>query len=357
MRIGIPRERKVHEGRVALVPAACAELVSRGHEVFVEAGAGLACGFGDEAFRRAGAGIADGPDALYRAAEMIVKVKEPQESEYARLRPEHLLFCFLHLAAAPGLTRVLLDTGLTAVGFETVDEDGRFPLLAPMSRIAGRLATQIGARLLTAPEGGKGILLGGLAGASRGRVVVLGGGAAGGSAAAVAAVLGAEVLVFDRDPDKLERARGLGANVTGLYPYPDALNEAVGQADLLVGAVLVPGARSPRLVGADAVRGMEKGSVIIDISVDQGGCIETTRPTTYAEPTFVWEGVVHFGVTNMPGAVPRSASQALSAVLTPYVARLAEAGWRETSPALAAGVNTSAGRLVHPALRELENFD
>ena len=264
------------------------------------------------------------------------------------------MFCFLHLAAAPELTRALLETGLTAVAFESVEQGGRFPLLAPMSLIAGRLATHYGARLLLGPEGGKGTLLGGAPGAPRGRVVILGAGVAGSNAAATAAALGAEVRVFDRDMAKLEQVPRLGANVTGLYPFPEPLSQAVAEADLLVGAVLVPSARSPHVVAADWVRTMERGSVVIDVSVDQGGCIETTRPTTYENPTYLWEGIVHFGVTNMPGAAPRTASQALSAVLTPYVLAFADSDWRRHHEPLARGVNVSSGRLVHPALKDLE---
>ncbi|MDJ0871254.1 MAG: alanine dehydrogenase [Gammaproteobacteria bacterium] len=354
MRIGIPREVKPNEGRVALIPAACAELVGHGHRVFVQAGAGELAGFADDEYRAAGARTVDGADDLYAAAGTIVKVKEPQPEEYARLREDHLLFCFLHLAATPTLARALLQTGLTAVAFESVEEGGRFPILAPMSLIAGRLAAHYGAHLLLGPEGGKGILLGGAPAAFRGRVVVLGAGVAGSNAAAVATTLGAEVRVFDRDMSKLESVRGLGPNVTALYPYPADLREAVATADLLVGAVLVPGARAPHVVTAELVKTMERGSVIIDISVDQGGCIETTRPTTYSSPTFAWEGVVHFGVANMPGAVPRSASQTLSAALSPYVVALGDPDWRHHHEPLARGINVSKGRLVHPALATLE---
>ncbi len=354
MRIGIPREVKSHEGRVALIPAACAELVAHGHEVYLQSSAGQLAGYADDDYRSAGVQPVATADELYGTAEMVVKVKEPQPEEYDRLREDHLLFCFLHLAAAPQLARALMRTGLTAVAFETVEADGRHPLLAPMSLIAGRLATHYGAHWLLDPDGGKGILLGGVPAAAPGRVVVLGAGVAGSNAAAVAAALGAEVKVFDRDVTRLEQLRELGANVTGLYPFPDHLSRAVAEADLLVGAVLIPGARSPHLVPADWVKTMEEGSVIIDVSVDQGGCIETTRPTTYDDPTFVWEGVTHFGVTNMPGAVPRSASQALSAALIPWVLALAEPDWRQRYGALARGVNVSDGRLVHPALSDLE---
>lgn len=353
MRIGIPREVKVLEGRVGLIPAAAAELVRAGHEVFLEQGAGEASGYADADYRALGVQILPDAATLYATALMIVKVKEPQPQELPLLRRDHLLFCYLHLAAVPELMQALCDIGLTAVAFETVAEGGRLPLLAPMSDIAGRIAIQAGAQLLTRPRGGKGLLLGGLPAAERGQVVVLGAGVAGGAAAAMAAAMGAQVTVFDRNRDKLEHMRALGNNVTALYPYADAIERAVVQADLLVGAVLIPGARAPHLVSAATVKGMQPGSVIVDISVDQGGCIETTRPTSYAEPTFVWEGVVHFGVTNMPGAVPRSASQALSAALIPYALQLAAGNW-EGDPALATGINVHAGRVVHPALQHVQ---
>ncbi|WP_127477362.1 alanine dehydrogenase [Sulfurivermis fontis] len=353
MRIGIPREVKTLEGRVGLIPAAAAELVRAGHEVAVQHDAGRLSGYADADYQAAGVSVLPDAAALYGWAQLVVKVKEPQPQEWPLLRADHLLFCYLHLAAEPALTQELLRIGLTAVGFETVEEaDGRLPLLAPMSDIAGRIAAQAGAWLLTAPQGGKGLLLGGLPAAERGHVVVLGAGVAGGSAARVAAALGAQVTVFDRNRDKLAMMRALGDNVTALYPYADAIERAVLAADLLVGAVLIPGARAPHLVSADTVRAMQPGSVVVDISVDQGGCIETTRPTTWAAPTYVWENVVHFGVTNMPGSVPRTASQALSAALIPYVQRLAQGGW-EAQAALARGVNVRGGAIVHPALQQL----
>ncbi len=353
MRIGIPREIKPQEGRIALVPAAVAQLVAEGHHVLVEQGAGVQSGYHDTRYRAAGAELVAGAAALYDRAELIVKVKEPLPEEVVLLRKEQRLFSFLHLAAASELMRQLCAVGLTAVAFETVQTaSGQLPLLAPMSDIAGRVAVQVGAHLLHRPQGGKGLLLGGLPAAERGRVVILGAGVAGGNAALLAADMGAEVTVFDRNRDKLGRMRALGNNVTALHPYPDALHDAVISADLLIGAVLIPGRRAPHLVSADTVRDMDEGSVIVDIAVDQGGCIETTRPTTYTDPTFVVDGVIHFGVTNMPGAVPRSASQALSAALTPYVSRLARDDW-QSDAALSRGINVADGEIVHPALREL----
>lgn len=353
MRIGVPSEVKILEGRVALIPAAVGQLVAAGHKVFVQQGAGNKSGYPDEQFRLAGARLAENAEQLYGEATLIVKVKEPQAQELPLLREDHILFSYLHLAAEPELMSSLQAIGLTAVAFETVETEQRqLPLLAPMSDIAGRIAVQVGTHLLYQPQGGKGILLGGVPAAERGRVVVLGAGTAGGAATTVAAALGAEVTVFDRNRDKLASMRALGNNVTGLYPYPDALHEAVVNADMIVGAILVTGARAPHLVSADTVREMGDGSVILDISVDQGGCIETTRPTTYDAPTFVWEGVTHFGVTNMPGAVPRTASQALCASLIPYVLRLAQADWREDAN-LRRGINLENGEIVHPALQEL----
>ncbi len=350
MRIGIPREIKTLEGRVGLVPAACAELQRQGHQVCVESGAGDLSGYGDEVYRALGVEVLPDAASVYAAAELIVKVKEPIAADLALLRREHTLFCYLHLAANRALAEQLCAIGLTAVAFETVSEGGALPLLAPMSDIAGRLAVQIGATLLQQPQGGKGLLLGGLPAAERGQVVIVGAGVAGGSAAAMAAALGAAVTVFDLKRERLVQMRALGNNVTALYPYVDSLKQAIRSADLLIGATLLPGRRPGHLVSAVQVRSMAPGSVVVDISVDQGGCIETTRPTNYADPTYVVDGVLHFAVTNMPGAVPRSASQALSAAILPYARQLAQGDWAHNA-ALSAGVNVRGGELVLPALR------
>lgn len=351
MHIGIPREIKPLEGRIALVPEACGELVRLGHRVLVERGAGEGSGFSDAAFEAAGAVLVADAETLYGESRLVVKVKEPWGPEVELLRAEQLLFCFLHLAANPDLTAHLCNIGLTAVAFETLVSDGKLPILAPMSDIAGRLAVQFGTTLLYAPNGGKGLLLGGLPAAERGRVVVLGAGNAGAAAVRMAASTGAWVTVFDRDPGKLAAMRRAGPNVTSLYPYTDSIARAVASADLLVGAILLPGARAPRLISEAQVAAMEPGSVIVDISVDQGGCIETTRPTTYDDPTYRVHDIVHFGVTNMPGAVPRSASGALCASLYPWVARMARPAWRD-DPVLAAAINVSGGDVVHPALKQ-----
>ncbi len=352
MKIGIPREIKPLEGRVALSPDACATLVQAGHEIFIEQGAGRLSGFSDDSYRAAGVRLCSDAAQTYGKAELLVKVKEPVAGDLLHLREDHRLFCFLHLAPDPELTRSLLGIGLTAVGFETVETDsGELPLLAPMSDIAGRLATQIGTHLLHQPQGGKGLLLGGLPGVERGRVVVLGAGHAGGNATAMAAAIGAGVTVFDLRRDRLAEMRALGNNVTGLYPYPERLRTHVAGADLLIGAVLRTGRRAPHVVSREMVASMEAGSVIVDISVDQGGCIETTRPTTYADPTYVEQGVVHFCVTNMPGAVPHSASHAISVALLPYVLQLAQADWEDCAD-LRRGINVRAGKVVHPALQD-----
>ncbi|HBE91617.1 MAG TPA: alanine dehydrogenase [Gammaproteobacteria bacterium] len=349
MKIGIPRETKPMEGRVALVPAAVADLVKRGHSVTVQQGAGVLSGYDDSVYQQAGAQLAENAETVFREATLIVKVKEPIRAEYALLKPDHILFSYLHLAAVPELAEHLVRTSLTAIAFETVMVDNQLPLLAPMSDVAGRVAVQIGTTLLQRQNGGNGILLGGLPAAHRGHVVIIGAGNAGSNAAIVARGLGANVTVFDRQRAKSLRMRELGDNVTALYPYHDDLARAVADADLVIGAVLTPGAKAPHIVTREMVRSMRPGSAIIDIAVDQGGCVETTRPTDYTAPTYVEEGVIHFAVTNIPAAVPRSASQALSAEVAPYAMLLAE-GQLDDNPALQQGINIRQGRIVHPAV-------
>lgn len=354
MRIGVPKETKTLEGRVALVPAAAGDLVNRGHEVWLEAGAGLKSGFDDAQYTRLGVKIAPDAAALYEKGQMIVKVKEPIAGDLAHLRADHLLFCYLHLAAEPALTRRLLEIGLTGVAFETVELDnGALPLLAPMSIIAGKIAVQVGTTLLHMPRGGKGKLLGGLPSTERGKAVVFGAGQAGGASAALLAAAGTNVVVFEKRQDRMEDMMRLGHNVTALYPYDDLVAREVASADLVVGAVLIPGAKAPHVLTREMLRGMEDGSVVADISIDQGGCFETSRPTTWAEPTYVEEGVTHFCVTNMPGSVPQTSSQAICAAILPWVNKLASGDqWRD-NPALVRGVNVAAGKLVHPALLDM----
>ncbi len=350
MRIGIPTEIKTLEARVGLVPEACAELIGLGHRVGVQSGAGAASGYSDGDYEKLGVDILPDAETVYGECDLIIKVKEPVGPELQLLQQRHLLFSFLHLAASPELLVRLQEIGLTAVGYETVMDHGRLPILTPMSDIAGRLAVQIGTTLLHRPNGGKGVLLGGLPAAERGRVVVLGAGNAGGNSVRVAAALGAEVVVFDKQPARLELMRQYGNNVTALYPYAEKVDEEIRRADMVIGAVLLPGAKAPKLVSSSQVASMQEGSVIMDVAVDQGGCIETTRPTDYTKPTYIEHGVTHFAVTNMPGAVPRTASQALSASLIPYALQISQPNWREFVP-LAQGINIEDGKVIHPALQ------
>jgi len=354
MRIGVPKETKTLEGRVALVPAAAGDLVKRGHEVWLEQGAGLKSGFKDEQYTALGVKIAPDAASLYEKGELIVKVKEPIAGDLKYLRKDHLLFCYLHLATEPKLTRQLLDIGLTGVAFETVElPNGDLPLLAPMSVIAGKIAVQVGTHLLHQPEGGKGKLLGGLPSTERGKVVVFGGGKAGRASAELAAAGGSNVVVFEMRQDRMEEMMQLGNNVTTLYPYADVVAREVASADLVVGAVLVTGARAPHVLTREMLKGMQDGSVVVDISIDQGGCFETSRPTTWKEPTYVEEGVTHFCVTNMPGAVPQTSSQAICAAILPWVNKLASGNWRDNQ-ALVRGINVEGGKIVHPALQGMK---
>jgi alanine dehydrogenase len=352
MKIGVPKEIKTLEGRVGLIPAACADLIKQGHEVWVQAGAGWLSGYSDDDYRQQGVHIAADAADVYHEAQLIVKVKEPLAGDLRYLQKHHLLFCYLHLAANAALAQKLCQIGLTAVAFETVtDHHGHLPLLAPMSDIAGRLSVQIGTQLLHSPQGGRGLMLGGMALAERGRVVVLGAGRAGGAAARLASDLGARVTVFDKNPARLEVLHGYSHNIAALYAYHHSIAEAVSKADLLIGAVLLPGLHAPRIVTEAMVKAMKPGSVVIDISVDQGGCVETIHATDYASPTYVQHGVVHFGVTNMPGAVPRTSSQALSAVITPYVQRLATPGWALEAD-LQHGINIRDGKIDNPLIEQ-----
>ena len=355
MRIGVPREIKVHEYRVGLVPAAVHELVTAGHTVVVESGAGAGVGCADEDYRAAGASIAPSAEAVFAGAELIVKVKEPQPQECARLKSGQVLFTYLHLAADKAQAEALQRSGATAIAYETVTaKDGSLPLLTPMSEVAGRMSVQVGAHYLEKAPGGRGILLGGVAGVPPARVVIIGGGVSGTGAAEMALGLRADVCVIDRS---LRRLRELDTQFNGsvrtLYSTAHAIGQAVADADLVIGAVLVPASAAPKLVTRSMVRSMRAGSVVVDIAIDQGGCCETSRATTHAAPTFVEHGVVHYCVTNMPGAVPRTSAFALNNATLPYVRALADKGWERATredPALAAGVNVAGGRIVHPAV-------
>lgn len=347
--VGVPKEVKPMEGRVALTPDAVADLIADGISVLIQGGAGKNSGFEDESYLKVGARIAADPEALYRDAQLVVKVKEPLESDLQYLRVDHLLFCYLHLAPNPALTRALIEKKLTAVAFETVEVNGRLPLLAPMSEIAGRVSVQAACHYLHASMGGGGMLLGGIPGTKKGRVVVLGAGMAGKNAASVAAGLGAEVLVFDKNADALRDVEKLDPRIQGLYMSISALKAYLPDTDVLIGAVLVPGAKAPKLVTRDMVKLMKEGSVIVDISIDQGGCVETMRATDYRNPVYVEEGVVHMGVANLPGAVPKTSTAALSGAIAPYVHLLAH-HQLDKHAALKTGINVRDGLIVHPAI-------
>ncbi|MCM8744941.1 alanine dehydrogenase [Thermomicrobium sp. CFH 73360] len=355
--IGIPREIKPREYRVAQPPHGVRELVRHGHTVLVERGAGVGSGFNDAAYVAAGATLVDDAATVWSEAELVVKVKEPMEAEYPFLRPGLILFTFLHLAANEALTRVLLEREVTAIAYETVQSpDGSLPLLAPMSEVAGRLAVQVGAYYLMEPYGGCGVLLGGVPGVAPGRVVILGGGTVGTNAAQVALGLGADVILFDIN---IERLRYLEQILHGRFQTrmssEQVIAETIRGADLVIGAVLIPGARAPKLITREMVAVMRRGSVIVDVSIDQGGCVETARPTTHDAPVYEVDGILHYMVTNMPGAVPRTSTLALSNVTLHYLLKLADLGFTaavKRDPALAKGVNVFRGRITHPSVAE-----
>ena len=355
MRVGVPKEIKTHEYRVGLVPASVRELVHHGHEVTVETGAGVGIGFGDETYRAAGAKVAASAAEVFAKAELVVKVKEPQPIEVKLLREGQVLFTYLHLAADPGQTKGLMDSGVVAIAYETVTDDGGgLPLLAPMSEVAGRMSIQVGARCLEKEQGGAGVLLGGVPGVSAGKVVIIGGGVAGTNAARMAMGLEAHVIVIDKSLKRLyELDLQFGAKLHTMFATMDAIERHVVDADLVIGAVLVPGAAAPRLVTREMVRRMRRGSVLVDVSIDQGGCFETSRPTTHADPTYVEEGVVHYCVTNMPGAVARTSTFALNNATLPFSLALADKGYRlalAEDRHLLAGLNVHRGRVTYKAV-------
>jgi alanine dehydrogenase len=355
MQVGVPREIKDHEYRVSLVPAGVRALVQAGHQVLVQDGAGLGSGIDNQAFESAGAVIVTDAAAVYRRADLILKVKEPLEQEIPALRKGQVLFTYLHLAPQPRLTRALIDAGVTAIAYETItDGRGQLPLLTPMSEVAGRMSIQVGAFYLQKTLGGRGILLGGVPGVPPGDVVILGGGTVGINAAMMALGLGARVTIVDRS---LPRLRALDeifrGQVVTIYSTAAYIAESVRRADLLIGAVLVVGDAAPRLVTREMIGTMKKGAVIVDVAVDQGGCIETTRPTTHSAPTYEVDGVVHYCVANMPGAVPRTSTFALTNATLAYVLRIADRGFRDAladDPSLRAGVNLLGGKVTHEAV-------
>jgi alanine dehydrogenase len=352
MRIGVPREIKVHEYRVGLTPASVRELAAHGHQVLVERDAGHGIRAGDDDYRAAGAEVLPTAGDVFERAELIVKVKEPQAVERALLRADHVLFTYLHLAPDPTQCADLVKSGATCIAYETVTQPGGgLPLLAPMSEVAGRLAVQAGAHSLERVQGGAGILLGGVPGVPPGRIVILGAGVVGTNAAQMAVGSGAIVVVIDRSLDALRRIeQRLGARVVTVHANRESIEREVRRADLLIGAVLVPGAAAPKLVSRELVSRMRPGAVIVDVAIDQGGCVETARPTTHAEPTYLVDGVVHYCVANMPGAVPRTSTYALNHATLPFVLALADKGWRQAlrdDGHLRAGLNLCAGQVCN----------
>ena len=362
MKIGCPREIKTHEYRVGLTPESVAELVADGHEVLVEAGAGLGIGASDAEYTEAGATILPNAEGVFGAAEMVVKVKEPQAVERARLRPGQILFTYLHLAPDPEQTRELIESGAVCIAYETVTSPaGDLPLLKPMSQVAGRLAVQAGANALQKENGGRGVLLGGVPGVGSGKVLIIGGGDVGYNAALMAIGMQADVTVLERSNAVMERLAyefGVRANVR--RSTPAVLAQLLEDADLVIGAVLIPGAEAPKLVSREMLRTMKDGAVMVDVAIDQGGCFETSKPTTHADPTFVVDGVVHYCVANMPGAVARTSAYALNAATLRYVKRLARLGWVEAlreDPHLRDGLNVCEGELTIQAVAEAQGLD
>jgi alanine dehydrogenase len=362
MLVGVPKEIKTHEYRVGMTPPGVRELARHGHRVLVESNAGHIIGIDDDDYRAAGAEIAASAAEVFGKAEMIVKVKEQQPNEIAMLRRDQVLFTYLHLAPDPPQTEGLMKSGIVAIAYETVTDDkGRLPLLAPMSEVAGRMAVQAGASCLEIVNGGRGLLLGGVPGVPPAKVVIIGGGVVGSNAAVVATGMGAHVTILDRSLERLAvldtQFRGI---VTTIYSTAQAIDEEVETADLVIGAVLVPGAAAPKLITREMVKGMKRGSVLVDVAIDQGGCSETSRPTTHAEPTYVEEGVVHYCVANMPGAVARTSTFALNNATLPFIVTLAEKGYARAlkdDPNLREGLNVHRGRITYRAVAEAQNQD
>src|SRR6476619_5300254 len=360
MRIGVAKEIKPDEYRVALTPAGALELINAGHDVAVETDAGVGSAFPDETYTRVGAQIAS-VDDVWERSDMVLKVKEPIAPEYERLREGQILFTYLHIAADEALTRALIDSGITAVAYETVEARGALPLLAPMSEVAGRLAPQAGAYFLEKPLGGRGLLLGGVPGVAPGRVVIVGGGVVGYNSAIVALGLGAQVTILERSIDRMRHLEEvLSGRVSLLMSSSLQVAASVEEADLVIGAVLIPGAVAPKLVTREMITTMKEGAVVVDVAIDQGGCFETSHATTHADPVYVVDGVTHYCVANMPGAVPITSTRALTNATLPYVEAIANRGLREavaSDPALAKGVNVIDGKLTYEAVAEAHGLD
>lgn len=357
MIIGVPKEIKDNEYRVGLTPSGAAALVKDGHEVCVQKNAGIGSGLTDEQYVQAGAKIVNSLSNIYESSALIIKVKEPQANEVSMMKEGHILFTFLHLAPAPELTRQLLEKKISGIAYETIQlEDGSLPLLRPMSEVAGRLSVQIGSYYLQKDKGGSGVLLGGVPGVKQGRVTILGAGIVGMNSLKVAVGLGAQVSIFDINPVRLAYLDDLyGGRITTIISNADAIAEEVAQSDLVIGAVLIIGARAPRLVVRQMLKQMRPGSVMVDVSVDQGGCFETTKPTTHTHPTYIEEGVIHYCVSNIPGSMSRTSTFALTNVTLPYIRKLASFGLRKAlkeDPALAKGLNVHAGEITQKAVAE-----
>ncbi len=355
MRVGMPKEIKNHEYRVGLVPSSVRELLANGHEVFVETNAGMGIDISDDDYRQAGAIIVDTAAEIYATADMIVKVKEPQPNECHMCREGQVLFTYLHLAPDPEQANLLLESGCIAIAYETVtDDQGRLPLLAPMSEVAGRMSIQAGAHALEKAQGGRGILLGGVAGVAPACVVVLGAGVVGTNAMRMAIGMEAEVIVLDKSLNRLREIDLLfGASIQTIYATQDAIERYVSKADLVIGAVLVPGGSAPKLVTKKMLADMKPGAVLVDVSIDQGGCFETSMPTTHAEPTYMVDGIVHYCVANMPGGVPRTSSFALNNATLPYIVDIANKGYKRAlleDVHLRNGLNVHLGKITHPAV-------
>lgn len=357
MKVAVPKEIKNHEYRVALTPAGARELVGRGHTVYVQADAGEGAGFSNRDYEAAGARIESDVELLWQNAELVLKVKEPQPEEVARLTPRHTLFTYLHLAAEEKLTRGLIASGAVCIAYETItDAKGGLPLLAPMSTVAGRMAVQAGAHSLEKAQGGSGVLLPGVPGVAPGKVTVIGGGVVGENAARMALGLGAEVTILDKSIARLEvlddRYQG---RIKTVYSTADALEQAAKESDMIVGAVLIPGAAAPKLITRAMLADMKPGSVLVDVAIDQGGCFETSKPTTHAEPTYIVDGIVHYCVANMPGAVARTSTQGLTNTTLPFVLALADKGWQlalRDDPHFLPGLNVYSGKVAYPAVAD-----
>lgn len=360
MIIGVPKEIKTLESRVAITPEGVAEFVKRGHQVLIEKSAGVGSAITDADFIAAGAQIEEDVESLWRKAELILKVKEPIAAEYPRMRKGQILFTYLHLAASKECTDAIIASGTTAIAYETVEKQGQLPLLAPMSEVAGRMATQVGASALQKPHGGRGLLLGGVPGVSPAKVVVIGGGVAGLNAAVIALGMGADVTIFDRSLPRLQHIDSLyQGRMKTLAAHSHGIEREVKQADLVIGAVLVHGAKAPKLVSDKTVSEMKAGSVLVDIAIDQGGCFEGSRPTTHAEPTFSVHRSLYYCVANMPGAVPVTSTYALTNATLPYALELADRGWRAAcaqDPSLAKGLNAHEGALTYEAVAVAHSY-